>query len=66
MLSPDCSVLVSMNFDEVIFLYLLDSLLLCELSDFLEVIVALFIDNLSEVRLNFQPLVVLDDDHSDV
>lgn len=66
MLSPDCSVLVSMNFDEVIFFYLLDSLLLCELSDFLEVIVALFIDNLSEVRLDFQPLVVLDDDHSDV
>lgn len=55
-----------MNFDEVIFFYLLDSLLLCELSDFLEVIVALFIDNLSEVRLDFQPLVVLDDDHSDV
>jgi hypothetical protein len=26
----------------------------------------LFIDNLSEVRLDFQPLVVLDDDHSDV
>lgn len=66
MLSPDCSVLVSMNFDEVIFFYLLDGLLLCELSDFLEVIVALFIDNLSEVRLDFQPLVVLDDDHSDV
>ena len=66
MLSPDCSVLVSMNFDEVIFFYLLDRLLLCELSDFLEVIVALFIDNLSEVRLDFQPLVVLDDDHSDV
>jgi hypothetical protein len=26
----------------------------------------LFIDYLSEVRLDFQPLVVLDDDHSDV
>lgn len=55
-----------MNSHKMIFVYHLDSFLLGKLSDFLEVIVAKFIDNLSEVRLNLQPFKVFDDNHSNL
>lgn len=55
-----------MNSHKMILFYHLDSFLLGKLSDFLEIIVAKFIDNLPEVRLNLQPFIVLDDNHSNL
>ena len=52
-----------MNSHKMILFYYLDSFLLGKLSDFSEIIVAKFIDNLSEVRLNLQPLEKLNDNH---
>ena len=63
-LFPDCSVLISVYFLEVIFFDQINSFLFGYLLHLLEVIVALFVDHLSEVRLNLQPLVVFNDYHS--
>ena len=73
-LSPDCSVLVSMYSCEMVFINQLDCLALAELSDFLTIIIAEFIDRFSDIRLqaillheeflNLQPFVIFDDYHS--
>lgn len=52
-----------MNPREVIFIYHLNGFLLIKLPELLEVIITKFIDNLSEVRLNLQPLEKLNDHH---
>ena len=63
-----------MNSHKMIFFYNLDGFLLGNLSDFLEIIAAKFVDHLSDVRLqsillheeflNLQPFKVFDDYHS--
>lgn len=72
-MSPDCSVLVSVNSHEMIFFNQLDCFLFIDLSDFLEIIIAEFIDSFSDIGLessllheeflDLQPFIVLDDDH---